>query len=45
MLTNAICTETGSLKIKLTLENVSESYPDVEDKNRLVNIIVKVVVV
>lgn len=42
-LTNAICTETGSLKIELTLENLSENYTNVEDINRLINIIVKVV--
>lgn len=42
MLTNAICTETGSLKIELTLKNVSENYPNVQQINRLVKIIVKV---
>lgn len=42
MLTNAICTETGSLKIELTLKNVSENYPNVQQINRLVKMIVKV---
>jgi len=43
MLTNAICTETGSLKIGLTLKNLSENYHNIKDINRLINIIVKVV--
>lgn len=44
MLTNAICTETGSLKIELTLKNLSENYHDVKDINRLIDIIVLVII-
>lgn len=41
MLTNAICTETGSLKIQLSLKNVSENYPELSKINELVkNIII-----
>lgn len=42
MLINAVCTETGSLKIKLTLQNVSENYPSDKHIKRLVDIIIKV---
>lgn len=42
MLINAVCTETGSLKIKLTLQNVSENYPSEKHIKRLVDIIIKV---
>ncbi|XP_060876495.1 dynein regulatory complex protein 11-like isoform X1 [Metopolophium dirhodum] len=41
MLINAICTETGSLKIELTLKNVSENYPELSKINKLVNNIIK----
>lgn len=43
MLTNAICTETGSIKIKLTLNNVLENYSNPKQIIRLVNIIVEVI--
>jgi len=43
MLTNAICTETGSLKVELTLKNVSENYPELSDINQLVKNIIKVI--
>lgn len=42
MLTNAVCWETGSLKIELTLENVSNNCIDVQQTNRLADIISKV---
>lgn len=42
MLINAVCAETGSLKIKLTLENVSKNYSSDKHIKRLVDIIVKV---
>ncbi|CAH1738693.1 unnamed protein product [Aphis gossypii] len=40
ILINAICTETGSLKIELTLENVSENYPELSKINQLVKNII-----
>ena len=43
MLTNAICTETGSLKVELTLKNVSENYPEVPKIDQLVKNIIKVI--
>jgi len=42
MLINAICTETGSLKVELTLKNVSENYPEISKINQLVKNIIKV---
>jgi len=42
MLINAICTETGSLKIELTLKSVSENYPELKQINHLVDNIIKV---
>lgn len=42
LLTNAVCTESGSLKIELTLENVSKNYNNLEMINRLVDIIAEV---
>lgn len=42
MLINAICTETGSLKIQLTLKNVSENYPELSKINELVKNIIMV---
>lgn len=42
MLTNAVCTETGSLKIELTPKNVSENCESVADVNRLVDLIIEV---
>ncbi|KAL4090726.1 hypothetical protein QTP88_025507 [Uroleucon formosanum] len=41
MLINAICTETGSLKVELTLKNVSENYPELSKINQLVKNIIK----
>lgn len=43
MLTNAICTESGSLKIELTLMNVSENYPEIKKINQLVKDIILVI--
>lgn len=42
MLTNAVCWETGSLKIELTLENVSNNCINVKQVNRLADVITKV---
>ncbi|XP_025193072.1 dynein regulatory complex protein 11-like, partial [Melanaphis sacchari] len=41
ILINAICTETGSLKIELTLKNVSENYPELPKINQLVKNVIK----
>lgn len=43
ILINAICTETGSLKIELTLKNVSENYPELSKINQLVKNIITVI--
>jgi len=43
ILINAICAETGSLKIELTLKNVSENYPELPKINQLVKNIITVI--
>lgn len=43
LLINAICTETGSLKIELTLKNISENYPELLKINQLVKNIITVI--
>lgn len=43
MLTNAVCTESGSLKIELNLKNLSENYHSKTRVNRLIKIIIEVV--
>lgn len=43
MLTNAICTETGSLKIELNIKNVADNYSDLKQIKRFVGKIVEVI--